>query len=71
MKSAKIKGWFKLRKAYEDNESIIGKITSKCSGGVIVEHIETGSLMLCPVRYDKPSKYDHLGVEQNLYNKIR
>ena len=26
----------------------MGKITSKCKGGVIVEHIETGSLMFCP-----------------------
>ena len=26
----------------------MGKITSKCKGGVIVEHIDTGSLMFCP-----------------------
>ena len=45
IKAQKIKGWFKLEKAYEENESIIGKITSKCKGGVIVEHTETGSLM--------------------------
>ena len=30
LKAQKIKGWYKLEKAYEDNESIIGKITSKC-----------------------------------------
>ena len=48
IKAQKIKGWYKLEKAYEENESIIGKITSKCKGGVIVEHIDTGSLMFCP-----------------------
>jgi len=68
VKAQKIKGWFKLEKAYEDNESIIGKITSKCKGGVIVEHVETGSLMFCPGSQisDKPLKnIDHLiGVEQ-------
>ena len=68
IKAQKIKGWYKLEKAYEDNESIIGKITSKCKGGVIVEHIDTGSLMFCPGSQisDKPLKsIDHLiGVEQ-------
>ena len=67
-KAQKIKGWYQLEKAYEDNESINGKITSKCKGGVIVEHIETGSLMFCPGSQisDKPLKnIDHLiGVEQ-------
>ena len=38
IKAQKIKGWYKLEKAYEDNQSIIGKITSKYKGGVIVEH---------------------------------
>ncbi len=68
IKAQKIKGWYKLEKAYEDNESIMGKITSKCKGGVIVEHSETGSLMFCPGSQisDKPLKnIDHLiGVEQ-------
>ena len=68
IKAQKIKGWYKLEKAYEDNKSINGKITSKCKGGVIVEHIETGSLMFCPGSQisDKPMKnIDHLiGVEQ-------
>ncbi len=68
IKAQKIKGWFKLEKAYEDNESIIGKITTKCKGGVIVEHVETGSLMFCPGSQisDKPLKnIEHLiGVEQ-------
>ena len=68
LKAKKIKGWYELEKAYEDNESIMGKITSKCKGGVIVEHIETGSLMFCPGSQisDKPLKnIDHLiGVEQ-------
>ena len=47
-KAQKIKGWDILVKAYENNEPIMGKITSKCKGGVIVEHIDTGSLMFCP-----------------------
>ena len=68
IKAQKIKGWYELEKAYEDNKSINGKITSKCKGGVIVEHIETGSLMFCPGSQisDKPMKnIDHLiGVEQ-------
>ena len=38
-KAQKIKGWFEHEKAYEKNEPIMGKITSKCKGGVIVEHI--------------------------------
>ncbi len=68
LKAQKIKGWYKLENAYEENKSIIGKITSKCKGGVIVEHVETGSLMFCPGSQisDKPLKnIDHLiGVEQ-------
>ena len=67
-KAKKIKGWYELEKAYEENKSINGKITSKCKGGVIVEHIETQSLMFCPGSQvsDKPMKnIDHLiGVEQ-------
>jgi len=47
-KAQKIKGWDILVEAYEKNEPIIGKITSKCKGGVIVEHLDTGSLMFCP-----------------------
>ena len=67
-KAQKIKGWNKLVKCYENNELINGKITRKTKGGVIVEHIETGSLMFCPGSQisDKPMKnIDHLiGVEQ-------
>ena len=47
-KAQKIKGWDILVDAFEKNEPIIGKITSKCKGGVIVEHVDTGSLMFCP-----------------------
>jgi len=47
-KAQKIKGWDKLVEAYEKNEPIMGKITSKCKGGCIVEHIDTGSLMFLP-----------------------
>ena len=68
LKAQKIKGWYQLEKAYEENQSINGKITSKCKGGVIVEHTDTGSLMFCPGSQisDKPLKnIDHLiGVEQ-------
>ena len=67
-KAQKIKGWYELENAYEKNQPINGKITSKCKGGVIVEHTETGSLMFCPGSQvsDKPTKnIDHLiGVEQ-------
>ena len=47
-KAQKIQGWDKLVEAYEKNEPIMGKITSKCKGGCIVEHIDTGSLMFLP-----------------------
>ena len=67
-KAKKIKGWYELERAFEENETINGKITSKCKGGVIVEHVETQSLMFCPGSQisDKPLKnIDHLiGVEQ-------
>ena len=43
-KAQKIKGWDKLVEAYEKKVPIMGKITSKCKGGCIVEHIDTGSL---------------------------
>ena len=62
-RAQKIKGWYELEKAYESKESINGKIVSKCKGGVIVEHLETGSLMFCPGSQisDKPLKnIDHL-----------
>ncbi len=57
-KAQKIKGWDKLVQAFENNEPITGKITSKCKGGVIVEHLDTGSLMFCPGSQisDKPLK---------------
>ena len=57
-KAQKIKGWDKLVDAYEKNEPIMGKITSKCKGGCIVEHIDTGSLMFLPGSQisDKPLK---------------
>ena len=40
--STKNKGWDKLVEAMK-KEPIMGKITSKCKGGCIVEHIDTGS----------------------------
>ena len=57
-KAQKIKGWDKLVEAYEKNEPIMGMITSKCKGGCIVEHVDTGSLMFLPGSQinDKPMK---------------
>ena len=54
-KAQKIKGWDKLVEAYEKNEPIMGKITSKCKGGCIVEHIDTGSLMFLPESENAPT----------------
>tara|TARA_B100001173_G_scaffold257366_1_gene229738 strand:- start:4533 stop:6260 length:1728 start_codon:yes stop_codon:yes gene_type:complete len=57
-KAKKIKGWDKLVEAYENKEPIMGKIITKCKGGCIVEHIDTGSLMFLPGSQisDKPLK---------------
>ena len=73
-KAQKIKGWYELEKAYEKNEPILGKITSKCKGGVIVEHIDTGSLMFCPGSQisDKPLKdISHLMNEPQKFALIK
>ena len=73
-KAEKIKGWFELEKAYEKNEPIMGKITSKCKGGVIVEHLKTGSLMFCPGSQisDKPLKdISHLMNEPQKFALIK
>ena len=68
-RAQKIRGWYALEKAYEDNKNVKGKIVSKCKGGVIVEHLDTKSLMFCPgSQIDaRPLKsFDHLfGVEQD------
>ena len=68
-RAQKIRGWYILEKAYEKNENVKGKIISKCKGGVIVEHLDTKSLMFCPGSQidSKPLKsFDHLfGVEQD------
>ena len=73
-KAQKIKGWYELEKAYEKKEPIMGKITSKCKGGVIVEHIDTGSLMFCPGSQisDKPLKdISHLMNEPQKFALIK
>ena len=73
-KAQKIQGWKQLEKAYEKNETIIGKITSKCKGGVIVEHVDTGSLMFCPGSQisDKPLKdISHLMNEPQKFAIIK
>jgi len=74
LKAQKIKGWYELEKAFENNEPINGKITSKCKGGVIVEHIETGSLMFCPGSQisDSPMKdISHLMNEPQKFALIK
>ena len=73
-KAKKIKGWDKLVEAYENNEPIMGKITSKCKGGCIVEHIDTGSLMFLPGSQisDKPLKdISHLMNEPQKFALIK
>ena len=73
-KAQKIKGWDQLVKAYENNEPIMGKITSKCKGGCIVEHIDTGSLMFLPGSQisDKPLKdISHLMNEPQKFALIK
>ena len=73
-KAQKIKGWDKLVEAYEKKEPIMGKITSKCKGGCIVEHVDTGSLMFLPGSQisDKPLKnIDHLMNEPQKFALIK
>jgi len=73
-KAQKIHGWNKLVEAYEKDEPIMGKITSKCKGGVIVEHVDTGSLMFCPGSQisDKPLKdISHLMHEPQKFALIK
>ncbi len=68
-RAKKIRGWYELEKAYDENKNVKGKIVSKCKGGVIVEHLDTKSLMFCPGSQidSKPLRsFDHLfGVEQD------
>ena len=74
MYKRQIKGWYELERCYEKNEPIMGKITSKCKGGVIVEHIDTGSLMFCPGSQisDKPLKdISHLMNEPQKFALIK
>ena len=73
-KAQKLRGWDKLVEAYENNEPIMGKITSKCKGGCIVEHIETKSLMFLPGSQisDKPMKdISHLMNEPQKFALIK
>ncbi len=73
-KAQKIRGWDKLVEAYEKNEPIMGKIVSKCKGGAICEHIDTGSLMFLPGSQisDKPLKdISHLMNEPQKFAIIK
>ena len=49
----------KIIECYEKNEPVMGKIVSKCKGGAIVEHIDTGSLMFL---LDPKSVINHLKI---------
>ena len=73
-KAQKIAGWDKLVAAYENNEPVMGRIQSKCKGGAIVEHIDTGSLMFLPGSQisDKPLKdISHLMGEPQKFALIK
>ena len=73
-KARKIAGWQKLIECHEKNEPIMGKIISKCKGGAIVEHIDTGSLMFLPGSQisDKPLKdISHLMNEPQKFALIK
>ncbi len=73
-KAQKIKGWDKLVEAFEKDEPINGRIQSKCKGGCIVEHIDTGSLMFLPGSQisDKPLKdITHLIGEVQKFKLIK
>jgi small subunit ribosomal protein S1 len=73
-KAQKIAGWDRLVLAYENNEPVLGRITSKCKGGAIVEHIDTGSLMFLPGSQisDKPLKdISHLMGEPQKFALIK
>ncbi len=73
-KAAKIRGWDKLVKCFDNDEPIMGKIVSKCKGGAIVEHIDTGSLMFLPGSQisDKPLKdISHLMNEVQKFKLIK
>ncbi len=73
-KAQKLKGWYQLEEAFETNKPIMGRITSKCKGGVIVEHIDSGSLMFCPGSQisDKPLKdISHLMNEPQKFSLIK
>ena len=73
-KAQKIKGWDKLVEAYEKNEPVLAKIVSRCKGGAIVEHIDTGSLMFLPGSQisDKPLKdISHLMNEPQKFAIIK
>ncbi len=73
-KAQKIKGWDKLVDAYEKKQPIMGKIISKCKGGCIVEHMDTGSLMFLPGSQisDKPLKdISHLINEPQKFALIK
>ena len=73
-KAQKIEGWKKLVESYEKQETVMGRITAKCKGGAIVEHIDTGSLMFLPGSQisDKPMKnFDHLMNEPQKFKLIK
>jgi Ribosomal protein S1 len=73
-KTQKIKGWQELEKAFEKNKPIIVRIQNKCKSRVIVEHIDTKSLMFYPNNQinDKPLKdISHLINEPQKFALIK
>ena len=73
-KAQQIQGWHKLVECHEKNEPIMGIIKSKCKGGAIVEHVDTGSLLFLPGSQisDKPLKdISHLMNEPQKFAIIK
>ena len=47
-KAAKYASWKQIEKKYDNDEPIIVKLISKCKGGLIASHIDTGMLCFMP-----------------------
>tara|TARA_B100001173_G_scaffold296720_1_gene292695 strand:- start:809 stop:2551 length:1743 start_codon:yes stop_codon:yes gene_type:complete len=47
-KAAKYVSWKEIEKKYDNNEPIIVKLVSRCKGGLIASHVDTGMLCFMP-----------------------
>jgi len=47
-RALKLKGWEMICEKYEKKEPILGKIQNKVKGGVVIEEVESKSLLFCP-----------------------